>query len=579
MSEAMVGETSASETAAFLKLQRSVQHSVSCSFSGASIGGSGGAPRMAVFRVSTAGLAEVFLAAMAETRDRRDDLLLVPGPGGVWRLHDGQRQAHNCRCCLAFIREYGGLVTIDEAGRTRSLMWQTDLPDRDGAYPRAMHALCREVEKRAVQSQFFWERGKLWGRPTAGGFDHLFVDPPVGYTVGPLRTVSQMMGESRELHHHLSRALLSDWRFTGELLERAVQVLRTGELARSEALLPMAEFLRQTRLAAMRQSGEARKNVLWRATAVGATGWCTPRRSALAALLSGLDRVSGLDRGETMGEVKRAHDARLAPGSYQRPKATPSGGAIDRAERIVASLGLERAFARRALLASEAEYVWGPPPAAREASSAGVFGHLRGSGGSESSGPRLLTARPVERSFDSFLAEVLPEATTVQMLTPVFGSFGGFLTAVDPSAPPIVAWDRPERRNPVSWYVYLRDLGREPRSWGLAPATWVEVRGFCALPFEWYGGSAKQFSHLNPSRRLVVLRGARDQSAASTALFPRHLRPELHEVRSVIEAHSRATARTEVEGEHASGYLLAVEPQLFRVQTQAGLFEYRVGVR
>jgi hypothetical protein len=121
-------------------------------------------------------------------------------------------------------------------------------------------------------------------------------------------------------------------------------------------------------------------------------------------------------------------------------------------------------------------------------------------------------------------------------------------TAVNPDAPLILQWDRPEERNPVSWYVWMG--GSYARSFGLRADEFHDVEAVTFQPSMWHGSNEHQGKGV-----IFVIAGARESRQSGAALFPEILRSELHGVRSVIEAYSYR-AMIEGMGEpHAVGLM------------------------
>jgi len=78
---------------------------------------------------------------------------------------------------------------------------------------------------------------------------------------------------------------------------------------------------------------------------------------------------------------------------------------------------------------------------------------------------------------------------------------------------------------------------------------------------------------------IFILAGAKDSQNTSLALFPETLRSELHQVRSTIEAFSRAGKLEGQEKASACGIALNKGSNgnaRFRVRTKTGTVEYRL---
>lgn len=258
--------------------------------------------------------------------------------------------------------------------------------------------------------------------------------------------------------------------------------------------------------------------------------------------------------------------AKMHPLQYQRPQAAPSQGQIEAAEKMVEQLGIAAALPRRFARLDEIETVWRPMPAGAPAG--GVFGHLK----PLAQRPAALDVPEQRITWTRFVREALTDASAIEVRVPMHGNFCALVTAVNADAPPILQWDRPERRNPVSWYVY--NGGSPAARWGLMDDAWATVTALTLQPSMWgefppahYGRSA-----------IAVIADARDVASSGGALFPEFLRSELHGVRATIEAYSRTATLAGAADASACGLRFGDQGEvLLRVVTRTGSrFVYRV---
>jgi hypothetical protein len=160
-------------------------------------------------------------------------------------------------------------------------------------------------------------------------------------------------------------------------------------------------------------------------------------------------------------------------------------------------------------------------------------------------------------TWRKFLETVLPNATEIEVDVPYSGSFYGLVTAVDADSPPILQWDYPDRRNPVSWYTYVS--GSPASQWGLKTG-WTEIYGITMSPNLW----DKERPQLNHGEKVFFLiRGMHNQGEAGDGkirggFFVESLRSEYHSAKRALEAYMR-TMPVEVEdvlSDHACGLVL-----------------------
>jgi len=165
--------------------------------------------------------------------------------------------------------------------------------------------------------------------------------------------------------------------------------------------------------------------------------------------------------------------------------------------------------------------------------SGGVFAHLT----PKDKAPSKQMEQPtLTMTWEKFRKTVLPEAVAIELLAPSHGNYVALVTASDPESPPILQWDQPEHRNPVSMYVW--NGGSAASQWHLAGGSYAKVTAIALRPHAWYGNESR---YTNQSTGVIfLLEGARESRFnGGLALFPETLRPELHGARATIEAFSR----------------------------------------
>ena len=473
-------------------------------------------------------------------------------------LDPGERQVATCFTCRTFLRRYGHLVTVDDAGVQHPVMWfgEFDSEHRMGR-PEARVALAAAV-RRAQITGVHLTPDTVWGVPVAGGWTHITVTPDTALVHrGDRQSAHEraaLVGENRGT---LGRALAE---FPRDLVARAVTMLDADALYRSEKVAGPARFLlalHDARTAATK--GRARDNLLWRAAAVAPPGFANPRSAMVGTLLEDLASGMGQDA------VARRFAAKMHPLSYQRPTAAPSAGNIAAAEKLIADRGYERSLQRRYARLDEIQTLWRPAVPQQERPTGGVFGHLTPKGATRADAPEVDGGRV---TWVKFAAQVLPGARQIEVYLSGRQGFYGMTTAVHDDAPPILQWDRDEARNPFAWYVY--SSGSTPSQWGM-PDGWALVDAVTTKPSQW---GDRPSDHHGKSA-LFVLSAARDQQNNELALFPETLRSELHAIRSTIEAFSKAGRLEGAEDASANGIIPAASDRI-RVTTDTGRVVYLI---
>lgn len=463
-------------------------------------------------------------------------------------LPPDQRQSHTCNCCRRFIERFGGLVSINPDGSLRSAIWNPETAPE--GYQLAAEAMALMVERSKVTGVFYWDDVE-WGTAEAGGFTHFYVTGPMP-EARRTSTAYQRAAAKREDMRTLRHALRE---FPRPLVLEAINLLEGDALTRAEKVIGPARFLLSAH-DIKSQSPRFESNLMWLAVAKAPAGFCTPRSSMIGTLLD------DLRAGKPIEQIKRSFAEKMRGDRYQRPQAAPAAGNIAQAEKLVAQMGIEPALHRRYARIEEVKLLWSPAAPKPHASSGGVFGHL------DTKRAPARTAGHITgqtMTWAKFRATVLPKASKIEFFLRSSRSFAGFLTAVNPDAPPILQWDRAEQRNPFSHYVYTG--GSSPHDWGLS-GDLVEVTGVMLKAHMWADEEA--YPHQQKGA-VFILNGAQDQRAAHLCLFPETLISDLHAVRSTIERHSQSRkAEGQFDGT-ANGVIFADKSTVqLRVTTDTG---------
>lgn len=443
-----------------------------------------------------------------------------------------RRQHYNCNACKSFVRRYGSLVVITPEGKQIPALWNpTSAPPFFRAAVDAMHFLVNVAPITGV----FLASEREWGTKTDAvpeppyEWHHMAVTPPDALVYRDvLLNAGQAMAKKREEYAVLLRGLAD---FSIDTVRTARHLLTTGALQRSEKCLGIVDWL----IALHEARGgvrATRDRLTWRAVATAPTGYCHVRNTVVATLLE------DIAKGTTFTQLQRRFNEKMDPLHYQRPQAAPAAGAIKQAEQIVSKLLSAKALDRRYAKLADIQTIWTPRPPKAPAPTPGVFGHIAPKGASKEPSPKFQVDGG-RITWARFQETVLPSAQAIELhVLPGHGGYSAMVTAVNPEAPPILQWDRPEARNPVSWYFHARDS--TANKWNLTPYTWVKVTAVAFAPNMWSDPNA--FPQQG-KKVFFLLQGCRDKyNTTGGGFFPEYLRSEYHSIRSVMEAYASAAA-------------------------------------
>lgn len=468
----------------------------------------------ALFATDASGLFDTFLAGLPEHR----------------RWH------YRCNACRRFVERFGGLVTIDDEGMAIPAMWSAiDVP---AFFRPAVTAMFRQVASANVVGVHVSDE-KTWGLPSNKSqtapyeWHHMSVVPAdkLLYRSTKLKTADQRAAELLEDYRMLQRGLAE---FPIDVVRQAHALLTSGNLYRSEKCIGVAKWLldlHERREATKHYQKLRRDNATWSAVATAPTGFCHVRSSMIGTLLE------DVQAGKSFDEIKRSFDSKMNPLQYQRPQAAPSAGNVAQAEKIVGELRSAGALDRRFAKLEDIRTLWKPTPTKEPEAKSGVFGHLK-TKREQSKRPIDVSQPATTMTWEKFARTVLPDATAIEVFVPHRNAnYAALVTASDPNAPPILQWDREDRRNPVGWYLYSG--GSPAAQWNLKSGSYAKVTGIALQPTMW--DPERSYDHQGKSV-FFLLEGARDTGYRTGAsFFPETLRSEFHSVRATMEAHARSS--------------------------------------
>ncbi len=480
-------------------------------------------------------------------------------PDALWAafLHSlppGEKQHYNCSCCRHFLKRFGALAAVSADGHLSSPIWACPgIPD---LFREFADRTARDVSNARITGAFV-TGDEVLGTPVTGPWHHFSLKMPAElvFARSPLATPGQHAAKLAHNFEVVERAVRT---FGLKLLASALNIVKSEALDRTEKVEAGAHWLYDT-AAEYRgaKNHRLRENLLWARIAVAPDGFCHPRASMLGTLLE------DLEAGKSFEVCKRNFNEKMHPLKYQRPQAAPTEGNIDRAEKVFEALGLAPALRRRVATLEEVTASWRPTNSKPAGGGGeGVFDRLRGP--REDPHPGVVAKAGATR-WQKFREKVLPDALEIYLKVPGgYSNFGAIVGPVNPEAPCLFRWG-----NPYSWYVY--NGGSTASRWSLSH-DWVRVVAVCEGPSEW-GSRAEQ-----PLWNMLILEGARETQSPGLALFPETLRPELREVRSVIERFSNTGMMENLKEGSACGLVLSKEKAqaLVRVRTALGETEYEI---
>ena len=453
-----------------------------------------------------------------------------------------ERQYHNCHACRRFFQNYGNVVYLNTNTLGTHSAFILDFGEPK-TYRKPLRAVAAAVKNRPVAS-IFYTCEKILGLHETGGWSHYALTTPKSafYAATPSKSLTAKLADKQNNFEALKELYLS---VPFSRLREALSVIDIHLPVYAERLrgplVNVLDLCEEIEIAGKGlNSGRQLINRLWRNVATKPDAFFHIKNSVVGSILQ------WLGEGVTPAVCARRALPMLHPLNYQRTSEAPKAGTVASAEKLMEQEGIALSLKRRFATADDLEYLWKRPLSqqldGRPAAKDGLFGSL------QTRTPRRLESAPYGFKNDiygigtlpkgvtwhAFVKKVLPHAVRIQYKAPARyekANYCALVTAYTLAAPPILAWDKEDARNPVSWYVWHG--GATPEKFNITPLEWVDVTGVCAMPPRWKGRE----DALYPGG-ILILQNAHDKlRKTGTALFPEILKPSLRPIRSVIETY------------------------------------------
>lgn len=487
------------------------------------------------------GLYEALCANFAKLVEGKEIFDSAGGPENLYddvflaNLPEHLRAEYNCKTCRQFVNRYGRLVTLLPDGTQHSMWWS--LEGVPAVFRRAIAMLRHMVENDFwVQSVFLSSKATL-GHAKEGGFEHMHVNVP--QYLPQVLSVQEVTAKKTEDFALLNNALTE---FSRHHIEQALAILKSGELRRAEKHLEMLEWFQALkRKTDAEQKPRTRRNLIWIAAVKAPAGWCHIKNTVAGTV------VESVKKGKSFDQIKNEYHTKMDPTQYQRPQAPATDGNIDAATKLVEKLGVERSLLRRPARPDEIPAIWSAKTVQVQINN-GPFAKLKQSRINQSDQQFDLGTKSM--TWHRFQKVIMPSLQSLEIyITGGNANFTGIVTAQHSDAPPIIRWDKPEQRNPFSWYVQAE--GSEPGRWSLEGGRWYNVTKICQRPCHWHG----EFTDFGEGA-ILLIEGAKDLRAEASMLFPEILIGALRPIRATIEEYSKTTPLAKMAGQTACGLMI-----------------------
>lgn len=364
------------------------------------------------------------------TKDAMWDLYLASFPEGTNPIYKTRRE-YDCNCCKQFVRAVGDVVALID-GKLESI-W--DITVAEHAFQVVAAEMSNAVKNQPITDAFLhYEKTAGTNKnlqDTLDGvktWEHFFVNIPARFVM-PGKDIATKLNDHRTARDVLARGLAE---IKLDDLDAVLELIAQNSLYRGEehkfAVTEFKKVLKQ----GLSPAG------IWNAAMTLPASVSRFRNTSIGTLLV------DLSEGKDLEDAVKSFEAKVAPTNYKRPTALVTKAMIEKAKATIESMGLTSALTRRYAKIDDIAItnVLFADRSAKKAMGGNVFDDL------VATAPVSTLSKVEEVSIDKFLADILPKATSLEVM--VENSHTGNLVSLvapdDATALPLFKWG-----NKFSW--------------------------------------------------------------------------------------------------------------------------------
>lgn len=374
-------------------------------------------------------------------KDEMWNLYLDSFPAGTNEIYKMCRE-HDCSCCRHFVKSVGNVVALKD-GQIISL-WDIDI--NDTTYKPVAESLSAFIKSKIVTDVFFSKETnigvdhnfELMSDGSSKKWEHFFIGLPA-ICVESRRSIGDVTGSFRDTRNVFKRSLDE---ISEESLMTVLELIAQKSLYRGEEWKSVLEsFLTYKREYIALNTDNAKNIYAWEKSVSVGEAVGRIRNHSMGTLLVNLSEGMELDT------AVRKYEQIVAPANYKRPKAIFTKKMLEDAQKTIEELGFMNSLGRRFANLDDItanNILFTNKDSAKRIAGATIFDEMK----------KDLPVNPKKFSkveeigIESFVADVLPTATTVELLFEGkhTGNMMSLIAPQDKAAPSMFKWN-----NGFSW--------------------------------------------------------------------------------------------------------------------------------
>lgn len=347
-----------------------------------------------------------------------------------------ERQGHTCNCCKSFLRNYGGIVIIDEDTLKMKSIWDFETSvelykpvlENLRSYVHSLridNIFAAELSSGGVDSNYDLNKNITW--------NHFHLEFPLKSVHG--NRIDSVRGERKTTASVLKRSLNE---FTIDSLETVLELIAQGSLYRGEEFkINIVNFYEVLKEYKSNTKFFNKNNFIWLKSSKTSTSVTRIRNSAIGTLISNLSEDMDID------VAVSKYEEIVAPANYKRTVSIATPGMLKMAKEKLESLGLLQSLDRRFATESDID-INNVLFVDKVIKPLDVFDSLK----KETKVDVSKFTRTEEISMEDFIEKVVPTSNTIEVLleNKHLDNLVSMITSKDPHAPSLFKWN-----NNFSW--------------------------------------------------------------------------------------------------------------------------------
>lgn len=355
----------------------------------------------------------------------------------IWEVYlngfpESEKQHYNCNCCKSFLRQYGGIVGI-ENGKIVSI-WDNITPEPE--FGDAISNLNTYIHSLPITDVFYNEFKKCGteknlDKKTGGIWEHFYIELDNKFIVK--NNIDSKRAEKRDDKAVLKRSLDE---LTLDSVDTVLELIAQGSLYRGNEFKGLLDKFKLIKIA-YNQTKENKDTYTWNASINIGQALCRIRNTSIGTLL--IDLSEGVDLDIAVTKFEKV----VAPTNYKRPTSLVTPKMVEQAKEKLIEMGLldsmERRYANVADLNVENILYTD-----KSSELTDVFGEITKD---TLVNPKTLS-KLEEISITDFLEKIVPKSKSIEVLLENnhLNNFVSLITGQDKNAKSLFKWD-----NLFSW--------------------------------------------------------------------------------------------------------------------------------